>query len=357
MSSLHYRSSRGTALPSPDSDQTSDSDRSTAPAPAPRRAHPVWGDEDLDTDSPTSSDEEESLSSSSSSRQGDEAVKVDDQIGLFDAQAKLDDIESGSDDESDDTIWRSDEPDRTPRRIIRRKAQIQEAFECLIAILIKYHGEQGHIVVSRTNLDVKPKPPKLGREAASTSRRETSSSGLQQRSKRQGSNRTDGDCSQRWSRLVRLLNSLRDDGDAARDPTNIRNCLGVLQWLLGRVSPLTSDKQYISTLSGLERRVVRSIGSTILLLPQGSDIPTEDALSPIFHVPLSVLVRLTSFTLAHSPRRPVYLDLSQLTHLSLARLRLLFEQDGVPACLRILGSSPSDVTHLNLSNNGLTGLI
>ncbi|WVQ98153.1 hypothetical protein IAU59_005275 [Kwoniella sp. CBS 9459] len=240
--------------------------------------HPIWGNEDIDADSTTSSEEEESLSSSSSSDVGElQNADNSEDIGLFDAQARLSD-ESDSEVTSEDSVCELEGPDRTPRRIIRRKLHIQHAIECLVEILIKYDAKNGEEVAnSRTILDAAPIPQNCGHIVASSSAQERTGSRTHQRALRK-TRAPDRQSDQHWSRSVKLLALIREDGDATKDPVSIRSCLGVSQWLLGRIIPLIHDKDYLSTLTGLERRAVRSMGSSDSLLPTGLTILTSTKL-------------------------------------------------------------------------------
>ncbi|WVR04716.1 hypothetical protein IAU60_001727 [Kwoniella sp. DSM 27419] len=302
------------------------------------------------SDSSTSSDEMELLSACSSSSSAslivhprpadtpdypNESVDVISQPSAY--QPLRDQLES--DDDSDDTVYDQADPDRTPRRIIRRRTNLREAIECCSTILARAEGD----VVFDADLagiGTRAHRVSLGRLAGG------GWLGLSRKGKRPPVTPE-----RSWSALLRRLRLLRDDGGAAKDPPVIRHCMGLLACLLDEVSVLTRDKSYLPNLSGQESRVVRSISHSDLALPAGF-VLHENQLQLLETVPRSIFLRLVRFVLKHRTDAPMYLDLGHLP----------FEDDNVAMLESVdfkwafdaLGTDVTNVTHLDLSSNGFT---
>ncbi|KAK8847500.1 hypothetical protein IAR55_005358 [Kwoniella newhampshirensis] len=294
-----------------------------------------------DTDSDTSSSGNESFSSSSSSSSSSSATSSHHEqrrrprpeasrTASRPSSAHYDGSES-SDEEytSDISTFVPIEEDRTPRRVIRRKNQIQECIECTLVILSRSRGD---VFAGNEVRGMSPEGIGNGRK---------------------GKSRTS--LYRPWARLAELGRDVeRDDHDSSQ----VARCADILQELLDEIAPLTEDKMYLNGLNGPEARAARSFRSSrpmrrvsahdALHGVKSAATQSDRALS---HIPLLMILRLTLFVLSHQPTKPTYLDLSRLPY---SDVKAFLEDLDLFSLLSMVGSSPGSVTHLDLSFNNLT---
>ncbi|WVW78311.1 hypothetical protein I302_100265 [Kwoniella bestiolae CBS 10118] len=266
---------------------------------------------------------------------------------------------SDSSDESDDSVYDiSMDEDRTPRRVIRRREQVLECLECLALIL----DRRGGGVLIDGELSRLEEKRRDGREKRAKQLLDGSASGSRMNTKGKGKGQAKAKHQSKkpklsnkstlpWTRTIKLISSMKADGSAEKDPKELRCCLGILDYLIReQILPLSRDREYIHTLSGLEARIVRSIRNTKLHLPEGFNvIPLDSTLSQhISQTPLFLILRLARYSLRCEFIKPNILDLSNLPY---DNINPFIQELHFEDLLDLVGSNLNDVTHLDLSGN------
>ncbi|WWD00700.1 hypothetical protein V866_007635 [Kwoniella sp. B9012] len=262
---------------------------------------------------------------------------------------------------SDDIIYEHLEDEgRTPRRIVRRKEQIVNCLECLGLILDKRGGvdlierdlriieeKRSKVLLRLTNLNGngnRMKGTGKGRSILKT----------RNQKKVNPSSKMDTP----WTRLVDLIRLMRVDGNAEKDPREIRYCLGILHHLIQQdILPLIQDRHYIHTLSGIESRTIRSLRSGNINLLGGFQLSLIHHIFLISQTPLFFLLRLIRYAL--NPDH-IILNVLDLSNLPYGNVNPFLHEVDFEGLFQLIGSSIEEVKYLDLSGNrmeneGLSG--
>ncbi|WWC86795.1 uncharacterized protein L201_001674 [Kwoniella dendrophila CBS 6074] len=297
-------------------------------------------DEGYDSD-PYSSDQEESMSSSSSS--SSENSDLDEE-----------DIEEKA-------------VNYTSRKEIRRKSQLTEIIEIILLILNRWNKD-GFIeneirrIEEKSITDEQKRLERLAKANQAGLYMPNNGHGQDIKGKgkiklRNGNSinskksKTVNKFETPWTRLIELIRSLKVDGNADKDPLEVRICLGIAHHLIQeKILRLLDDKSYIHTLSGIEARTARSFRSTKIQLPEGFRLITSNSNTAILlqQIPNFLLLRLIRYSLHYDQDKPHKLDLSHLPYIN---VNPVLESLDFQSLLELVGSSSSNVRYVDFSNN------